>query len=131
MKQYLAHFWGEFLQKNGLHSQYVWFNTEEECDDYIAYMTGKADHANMGLVYDKVSNAHIELRTIAKMTFKYDGTLYPFEYDFGFGYPIDSAEYMFKDGNYSCDCNRADFLELSEMDCGNKIELIKFEVVLR
>jgi hypothetical protein len=46
------------------------------------------------------------------------------------------AEYMFTEGNYSCDCNRSLFIgrhasaDLPEMECGEEIELICLEVTL-
>lgn len=75
----------------------------------------------------------MEKRTIAKMIFCFEGKEYPYEYDFGYGFPKESAEYMFMDGNYSCDCNRSIFIrelhpQFKEMDCGCKIKLEKFKI---
>lgn len=53
----------------------------------------------------------VRLRTVAKMVFVLpDGHEVPCIYDFGYGYPEDSARYMFEEGNYSCDCNKAIFI---------------------
>lgn len=67
-------------------------------------------------------------RTIAKMVFVLpDGTRRPYEYDFGYGYPAHSAAYMFEDGNYSCDCNRSNFIG-EDFECGHTIKMLDFEV---
>ena len=78
---------------------------------------------------------HVRYRTIAKMVFSYQGKEYPYEYDFGFAYPAEIAEYMFTEGNYACDCNRSNFLSsryegFQEMECGDEIEMKYFEVNL-
>lgn len=66
-------------------------------------------------------------RAVASLEFRYKGQVYQYVYDFGYGYPSDSAKYMFKDGNYSCDCNRSCFIresepEFPELECGHEIE---------
>ena len=56
---------------------------------------------------------------------------YKFVYDFGQGYSFEGAEFMFTEGNYSCDCNKSVFIrqfcdkDFPEMKCGEKIKLIK------
>ena len=78
---------------------------------------------------------HVRYKTIAKMKLKYNGKEYDYQEDFGYAYPIESAEYMFKDGNYSCDCNKSLSLnrkygdEVPVKGCGDEIELIEFEVL--
>ncbi len=43
--------------------------------------------------------------------------------------------FMWEEGNYSCDCNRADFFGLADRDneagfpCGNTIEILSIEVI--
>ena len=75
------------------------------------------------------------METIANLIFEYNGKKYPLDFSFGNDYPTSAAYYMFEIGNYSCDCNRAIFLRerygeaIPEMDCGNKIRLIKIEVI--
>ncbi|HKL13128.1 MAG TPA: hypothetical protein VJ907_05930, partial [Halanaerobiales bacterium] len=40
---------------------------------------------------------------------------------------LDTARYIWTEGNYSCDCNRAGFLGFDEdFDCGEDIELIEY-----
>lgn len=35
---------------------------------------------------------------------------------------LETADYMWDDGNYGCDCNKSKFFGLPEMPCGSKIE---------
>lgn len=63
-----------------------------------------------------------------------DGREKYFEYDFGYAYPYDAAHYMFHDGNYSCDCNKSNFLaekykDVDKMDCWHSIRLKNFGFV--
>lgn len=67
-------------------------------------------------------------KTIARMVLVCNGREYPYEYDFGFAYPVDTARFMWESGNYSCDCNKSLFLsrvypEVVVTDCGNEIEV--------
>lgn len=74
-------------------------------------------------------------RTVATVSLLYKGHTYVFESDFGHDYPAESAHYMFKEGNYACDCNRSLFIQragnpdFNELGCGHKIELVGFEVL--
>ena len=76
--------------------------------------------------------------TVACLTFLYDGNEYYYEYNFGKEYPEESAEFMWEEGNYSCDCNRSSFLaekydvfkEMDEFDCGEDIELVDIKIDL-
>lgn len=77
----------------------------------------------------KTEDTETRFRTVAKMVFVYKGKEYPYQMDFGYGYPVAGAEYMFKEGNYACDCNRSMFIGLPEMRCGNKIKMKDFVVV--
>ena len=36
-----------------------------------------------------------------------------------------TVEYLWTEGNYSCDCNRSAFLGLPQMPCGETIELLR------
>ena len=65
-----------------------------------------ADRHNAIIEFAEHEGPDVRKRTVARMTFTLpDGRAFPFEFDFGYGYPVDAAEYMFEDGNYSCDCN--------------------------
>lgn len=62
-----------------------------------------------------------------------DGSEYAYCDDFGYGYSAGSARYMYEEGNYSCDCNRSEFLRnlgvpIDELDCGDTIEMKNFFV---
>lgn len=69
-----------------------------------------------------------------------DGRVGMFEQQFGYGYPRHSAEFMWREGNYSCDCNKRLFLarqcgidphydeDDADNPCGDTIELIELVV---
>jgi hypothetical protein len=38
-------------------------------------------------------------------------------------------DFMWTDGNYSCDCNRSRFFGLGEFPCGESIEIMKIEMI--
>ena len=73
-------------------------------------------------------------RTVAFMSLiTPDGSEYAYCDDFGYGYSAGSARYMYEEGNYSCDCNRSEFLRnlgvpIDELDCGDTIEMKNFFV---
>jgi hypothetical protein len=67
--------------------------------------------------------------------FKYKDKEYTLHYDFGKDYNKESAEWMFLEGNYSCDCNRSLFIRreygedaIPELDCGEEIKLLSYQV---
>jgi hypothetical protein len=63
---------------------------------------------------------------------RYNEKEYFFPYTFQ-NCSIHGAEYMWTEGNWSCDCNRSGFIadhcdpNFLEMPCGDEIELIKLE----
>lgn len=67
---------------------------------------------------------------------EYQGKQYKYVYDFGEGYPYESAEFMYTEGNYSCDCNRSIFIQehcdndFPEMECGEEIKLVSLKQIL-
>ena len=77
--------------------------------------------------------AHIVLRLP-------DGRVGTFRQCFGYGYPTHSVEFMWREGNYSCDCNKRLYLarecgidpEYDDLDkhveCGDTIELVSLEI---
>jgi hypothetical protein len=72
------------------------------------------------------------MNTIAFLTFEYKGKQYEVEYDFEEDYPLDTARWMFEQGNYSCDDNRSIFIqekypEFPLHGCGDQIKLVKAE----
>lgn len=52
-----------------------------------------------------------------------NGEIWSFDVDFEADYPLESLEYMFTEGNYSCDCNKREFLGREAGACGNTIRL--------
>ncbi len=74
-------------------------------------------------------------RTVANMEFIYNGKPYKYDHDFGPTYPMDAAEFIFEEGNYSCDCNRSVLIRskygnvIPELDCGNIIEMKDLHVI--
>lgn len=75
--------------------------------------------------------------TVAKLKVEYQGKEYEFEKNLGPDVTEEVAEFMFEDGNYSCDCNLSLFLaekypDFPELDCGNdQIEILSIEVIKR
>lgn len=142
---YLIKFWGagaeEFAELNPHpdskrdkdNCYYYWFEPELEMTNFK-----KKAHAFPKIIATDEGEGFIRSRTIAKMILVYKGLDYPFEYDFGYGYPEESADYMFFDGNYSCDCNLSRFLkrkypnsDIQELECGEQIEIKNFEIEYR
>lgn len=76
-------------------------------------------------------------RTVAIVSLRHKEHTYVFEFNFGSDYPAESARYMFKEGNYACDCNRSLFIQqagnpdFNEFGCGHEIELVGIEVVFK
>lgn len=137
--EYMLHTWGGFYNKehqenHGYKEGYFWFDTKEAREAYISELKEVEQRLNARmLVISTEEGEHVRYRTIAKMVFVYQGKEYPYEYDFGFAYSSESAEYVFTEGNYSCDCNRSIFLAskyegFQEIECGDEIEMRSFEV---
>ena len=68
-------------------------------------------------------------------TFKYKDKTFILTEDFGKDYAAEDAEWMFTEGNYSCDCNRSLFIRrqhgedaMPELKCGEQIELIDYHI---
>lgn len=137
--EYLLHTWGGFYNeehktKHGLEPGYFWFSTSDERKkffDNLKEIEKKYEAHHLASSFKEGKN--VRYRTIARMKLVYNGKEYPYEYDFGFCYPVESAHYMWEDGNYSCDCNKSLFLsrkyeEVPELDCGNTIKTLYFVV---
>ena len=69
-------------------------------------------------------------RGVAYLTFEFDGKRYDVKDDSGVGFECGLLEYMWNEGNYSCDDNRSLFIlrqcdpTFPEFDCGDRIKLI-------
>ena len=141
--EYMLQTWGgfyneEYQKMHGYKPGYFWFDTTEERDAYVQELkTAEQKYSDClfaAIATYAAEGEYTRLLTIAKMVFVYHGNEYPYEYNFGFGYSPEGAEFMFTLGNYSCDCNRSLFIgetnaDFHELDCGNEIEMINFEVV--
>ena len=134
MTEYFIEFWGrdeeQAIRELGLSGPRHWFRTQVELDNLRAKL--KPYH----VVSRTESGEMTHKRTVAIVKLAFGGKFYTLEHDFGFEYPAHSAEYMFEDGNYSCDCNRSLFIgekheEFPEMECGNLIEMVEFHTELR
>ena len=74
-----------------------------------------------------------ETCTKSFITLEYNKKDYSFIYNWGERYPIDAAYFMFREGNYSCDCNKSIFLKkycslnIKELQCGELIKLKKID----
>lgn len=140
--KYMLHTWGGFFNEEfkNIHGQepgYEFFDSMEELNKRLDYL--KSIELSLSanyLAHDIKEGFDVLYRTIAKMNLIYKGKKYPYEYDFGFAYPIEAAEYIFEDGNYACDCNRSNFLHKrypevpEDLECGEEIEMEDFEVTL-
>jgi len=133
-------FWGQaenlIAESIGMKELDFWFDSAEERENFKSKLKAIADARSQCIAFKDGEGFDVRKRTIAKMIMAFpNGKKYPFEYDFGYAYEPESAEYMFFDGNYSCDCNKSNFLsdkypEITEMECGDEIVLEDFKVVL-
>lgn len=138
--EYMVRLWGGFFNeehkvKHGREPGYYFFDTAKDRESFLATLRTEEEALGaMSLAQSRYDGRHVRYKTVAKMGFVYQGKEYELEYDFGYAYPVDAAHYMFKDGNYACDCNRSLFLAekhggFPELDCGHEIELTAFQVV--
>jgi hypothetical protein len=127
--EYMLHLWGGFFnppnkEKHHMEEGYFWFDTNAERMNFLKqYQDAEKKYDARYLAYDFGEGRHTHTRTVAYMIFTVAGKDYPFSYDFGYGYPKESAKYMFEEGNYDCDCNRSIFLGLPSMGCGHSIKM--------
>jgi hypothetical protein len=141
--EYHLFFWGG-INNDGLATakfgpeRNYWFATPEERARFKADVSLFAHAAGQIVCFNENDGPAGQVRTIAKMILGYAGKDYPFEYDFGYGYPADSAEFMFLEGNYACDCNLSTFLQraypdagIQELECGDSIDIEDFEIEYR
>lgn len=141
--EYHLFFWGG-VENDGLATakfgpeRNYWFKTPEERASFRAKVEQFAETAGQIVCFNEIDGPSASKRTIAKMVLVLDGKRYPYEYDFGYGYPAESAEFMFFEGNYACDCNLSLFLSrqypddaIVERECGENIEIDGFEIEYR
>lgn len=146
MKNFMVQAWGggqnEFAKEYPNHKKhnrclYYYFDTEAEMNELI----NKAHKYDKGCVVTSVGEGDIHNRTIACMDLIYQGKPYHHEQDFGYGYWEGGAEYMYFEGNYSCDCNKLlflarDYKELAhfadiDVECTDEITIENFRIEYR
>lgn len=128
---FMLHWWGgsePFIRKElGNIDEYLWFDTPQERQTFKEKLSV---YKSLGLMIVEQDGSETHYRTIANLVFQYKGKEYSFQHDFGYGYAEESAEYMWTEGNYSCDCNRSIFLmkkypeDFKELECGCEIVLL-------
>jgi hypothetical protein len=138
----VLHIWGGFWNKHNKEKHNIeqgnyFFDSRKEAETYLKEIRGIADSLGTKdsiIAHSIEEGKHVRYRTLAKMTFKKDNKKYPYEYDFGYAYPVEAAEFMFHDGNYGCDCNRSLFIQEQDKtfpkhECGEDIEVLNFVVL--
>ena len=140
--EYYLGFWGEINNDKlverelGINNKDFWFATERERAEFKKKLISVADKYSVIIAFKEEKGTEVRLRTVARMIMVFpDGREFPYEYDFGYAYEKGSAEYMFLEGNYSCDCNKSIFIsekyqEITELECGDDIQLKNFTVTL-
>lgn len=133
--EYHLMYWGQvqndkWVERDlGITGNDFWFSTNKEREDFKARLESVASSHGVIIAFSEHDGTDVRKRTVARMTFVLpDGRSLPFEYDFGYGYGVESAEYMFTEGNYACDCNISGFLAdrypgIEKMECGDIIRL--------
>lgn len=112
-----------------------WFSTSEQRKCFKKQIKRLAEEYNKGVCFREEDGIHTWKKTIAVMDMVYREKTYQFEYDFGYGYSVESAKYMFEDGNYACDCNKSIFLGefypedfSEELECGELISIARLNI---
>lgn len=137
--EYYLYFWGEIqndsiIEKElGIKDVDFWFLSKNERKLFKDKLSTIADKHNVIIGFREEEGTDVRLRTVASMVFKVDQKKFPFKYDFGYSYDVDAAEYMFRDGNYSCDCNRSLFIKEKHpafdlLPCGDSILMEDFKI---
>jgi len=139
---HLLRFWGggmeRLARRHGLTANddgayAVWFETTEDRRRFVeAHQPVDALDSVCFDQHDLSDGGDPATQTIARVTLRLpDGTTRTYDQIFGYGYPWHSVEFMYYDGNYSCDCNRASFAGIDDdMGCGNTLELVSLEPVI-
>ena len=135
--EYYVKFWGgraeKVMEKLGLEGQDHWFDTEAESKAFMEKLVD-ANGGLEGLALTVYEGTDVRKRTVAYLHLRYKNKDYHIREDFGYGYPVESAYFMFSEGNYSCDCNLSLFIrrqcdpDFEPLDCGGEIEVGKFDV---
>lgn len=142
--EWMVHIWGgafnadanPSIEKDyGITEGYHYFETKDAKDSFCA-ICNLPEYKKQGLMMHIEEGELTHKRTVFVGTFAYKDNTFVIHYDFGYEYPEESAEYMFTQGNYSCDCNRSIFIRnqhgpesVPDLGCGYEIELVDFTFV--
>ena len=137
---YHLHYWGDVENERcierdlGILQKDFWFPLLEAREALKQRLLDVANAHQCCIVFAEHEGYDTHLCTAARMEFTLpDGRVFHHEYDFGYGYAPDDAEFMFSDGDLYCDCNRANMLhraghEVPEFECGSTIKMTNFTV---
>lgn len=140
MIEYMIQIWGgawnndanPSIRKDlGIEPGTYYFKTNEERKEFIKKIS---PYKKLGMRVLLKEGIMSHKDTVADIEFSYKGKIYPVEYNFGKEYDCDSAEFIFFDGYYSCDCNRSLLIKrqcdknFPELDSGNEIKIKKFQI---
>ena len=143
MKEYMIKIWGgawnddanPSIKKDlGIDKGEYYFSRKEDLDEFMEKLK---PYRHLGLAHHIVEGELTHKDTVAVMDLVYKGIRYSLEYNFGKEYEKESAEFMFFDGNYSCDCNKSLFIQrycdekFPELGCGDEIEIENFRIECR
>lgn len=135
--EYYLGYWGGIQNDNiinrelGIKETDFWFDTEKERQEFKQRLKSVAEKYSASIAFREEEGTKTRYRTIAEMVMMTpDGKKYLYRHDFGYAYPEDSAAYMFEEGNYSCDCNKSDFIGIDEYPCGDEIKLENLTIKL-
>lgn len=143
MKEYMIKIWGgawnddtnPSIKKDlGIDEGNYYFSNKEELSDFVRKLS---PYRHLGIVTDVVEGELTHKDTVAVMDLVYNDIRYLLEYNCGKEYKKENAEFMFFDGNYSCDCNKSLFIQrycdesFSEMGCGDEIKIENFRIEYR
>ena len=133
--EYYLGYWGqahEDVERDlGIKEKAFWFQSANDRAKFKAQIKDVAQAHNVGVEFNEYEGSDARQSTIARMIFTLpDGRSFPIAFNFGYGYATHDAEYMFEEGNYSCDCNRSIFIGLSDISddgiCGDTIVMSDF-----
>ena len=129
--EYYLKSWGGIYDTNFVEQELgttetdFWFDTADERTKFKKTLKEIADRHHNGIAFSEYEGTETRKRTIATMTMVFPN---------GTKYPEDSAEFIFFDGNYSCDCNKSSFIsetypDVPEFECGDEIKLENFNII--
>ena len=139
MKEFYVKYWGQaeyFLEKKlGVYELDFWFSSKRELNDHIN-MVNRLCKGVGTIVHATYEGDDVRYKTIVEMDLITPYGNHHYTYDFGYGYSCSSAEFMFLEGNYACDCNLSNFIrndlsviDFPDLDCGDEITIENFKIV--